>query len=209
MSAARAADASAFSWKYLLITIVGAVAIASGLFFAATRHFSSMELGIMNAKIRNQLQELKNEKRRLELEREVAMTPNALKRTARTLGFTESAMLTKSAEPSTSGATETSATIASFVSKESTELKSAVERVKSSKPVVESEKKIAFTVAKQSPPKGKDAIAKPLPVGEGGRPRIVPVADRGKATESNGIRRTNISMPTNRSAQSRPIAKFD
>ncbi len=210
MSAANAADASAFSWKYLLITIVGAVAIASGLFFAATRHFSSMELGIMNAKLRNQLQELNNEKRRLELEREVAMTPNALKRTARTLGFTETAMLTKLAEPSAAEATQPSASLASFASKETAEPKiGAVLKAVATKPAVALEKKAASTVAKQTPTKAKETVVKPVPVNEDGRPRIVTVAHRNDAKDSNGIRRTTISMPTTRSAQARTIAKFD
>ncbi len=88
-----------FSWRYLLITIIGVVAVAAGLFFAATRHFSAMELGITNAKLRNQLQDLQNEKRRLDLEREIALTPAELRKTARSLGLREQPMVVRGGEP--------------------------------------------------------------------------------------------------------------
>jgi hypothetical protein len=78
-----------FSWTYFLITIVAGLIFATGLFFAARQHFVAMELGIKNAKLRNQLNDLENEKRRLVLERTVARTPQHLKKNAKALGFRE------------------------------------------------------------------------------------------------------------------------
>lgn len=98
-SASMMIEPAPFSWSYLLITIIGAVAVAAGLFFAATRHFSAMELGITNAKLRSQLQELQNEKRRLDLEREIALTPAELRKTARSLGLREQPMVVRSEQP--------------------------------------------------------------------------------------------------------------
>ena len=82
-----------FSWTHFAITAIAAIALAAGLFFAASQHFSSMELGIKNAKLRSQLAELENEKRRLELSREIALTPAELKRSAKTLGFRDAGEL--------------------------------------------------------------------------------------------------------------------
>lgn len=78
-----------FSWSHFAIAAIAAVVLAAGLFFAASQHFSSMELGIKNAKLRSQLADLENEKRRLELSREIAFTPAELKKNAKTLGFRE------------------------------------------------------------------------------------------------------------------------
>lgn len=208
-SGANTGDFATVSWKYLLISIVGAVAIASGLFFAATRHFSSMELGLMNAKLRNQLQELKNEKRRLELEREVAMTPTALKRTARSLGFSETAMLTKSAEPSAAELTETKSSLAGFGGTDSNELTNLAGKGVIPKVQIDPDKKIVATVARQEPAKEKGGETKPDQANDGSQPRIVTVADRSIPKETNGIQRTAISMPTTRSSQSRTLVKFD
>jgi hypothetical protein len=93
-----------FSIGYFLVAILAALVLAAGLFFAASQHFSSMELGIRNAKLRSQLAELENEKRRLELSREIALTPAELKRTARSLGFRDAAeFVTVAAKQETEG----------------------------------------------------------------------------------------------------------
>lgn len=204
---------AAFSWRYFLLTIIGAVAIAAGLFFAATRHFTSMELGITNAKLRNQLQDLRNEKRRLELEREVALTPNELKRTARSLGFRETAVLVKSDEKSAddkalpASVTETRPVVA-------TAKETASGAPASPKPIVPP--KAADTVAlKPSEKKEKPGPAKPearerkvvQPV-EGGRARVVPVSGTAASKEMDGIKRTVISVSSVRRSDATTVVKF-
>jgi hypothetical protein len=76
-------------WRYFVLVAVCASVLAAGFFFAARQHFSAMELGIKNSNLRRQLDDLVAEKRRLMLEREVALAPAAIKRTARSLGFRE------------------------------------------------------------------------------------------------------------------------
>jgi hypothetical protein len=95
-------DQSNAPFKYVIVAIFAALIFALGLFFAARQHFTAMELGIKNAKLRTQLSDLENEKRRLELERAVAMSPQQLKRNARTLGFIENDMVAvRSSAPQT------------------------------------------------------------------------------------------------------------
>lgn len=92
-TSSTANGAEFFSWTHFAITAIAAIVLAAGLFFAASQHFNSMELGIKNAKLRSQLGDLENEKRRLELSREIALTPAELKRSAKTLGFREAGEL--------------------------------------------------------------------------------------------------------------------
>jgi hypothetical protein len=88
----RSSNAQTFDegveWKYVFLTIVCAVLLAAGFFFAALQHFASIELGIKNSELRKQIEELEAEKRRLLLAREVALSPIDLTKTARRLGFT-------------------------------------------------------------------------------------------------------------------------
>jgi hypothetical protein len=61
-----------------------------GFFFAARQHFSSIEFGIKNSRLRKQLDELEAEKRRLLLAKEVSMSPVELMKSARRIGFAQS-----------------------------------------------------------------------------------------------------------------------
>jgi hypothetical protein len=63
-------------------------AMAAGFFFAAIQHFSTMDLGIKNSKLRNQVQDLEAENRRLLLAREISLSPIEITKNARKLGFT-------------------------------------------------------------------------------------------------------------------------
>lgn len=87
--AASAAPARALSWGFIFLVIVCASVVATGFFFAARQHFTSMDFGIKNSKLREQLRNLEAEKRRLLLAREVASSPLALKKAARGLGLQE------------------------------------------------------------------------------------------------------------------------
>jgi hypothetical protein len=61
--------------------------LASGFFLAAQQHFSSMDYGMKNSKLRRQIDELQAEKQRLILAREVSLTPNEIKKAAKKVGL--------------------------------------------------------------------------------------------------------------------------
>jgi hypothetical protein len=63
--------------------------LVAGFFFAARQHFSSMEYGLQNSKLRRTLDELQSEKRRLLLNREIAISPIELKKAVRRVGFVD------------------------------------------------------------------------------------------------------------------------
>jgi hypothetical protein len=68
-----------------------------GFFFAARQHFSSIEYGIKNSRLRKQLDELEAEKRRLLLAKEVSMSPIELMKAARKIGFTQNGAVNSAA----------------------------------------------------------------------------------------------------------------
>ncbi len=61
--------------------------LVTGFFFAARQHFSSVDYGIRNSRLRKQLDDLETEKRRLLLAREVALSPVQIKIAAHRLGI--------------------------------------------------------------------------------------------------------------------------
>ncbi len=75
------------SWSFMLLVIVCACVVAAGFFFAARQHFISLDYGIKNSKLREQLQNLETEKRRLLLAREVALSPLAIRKAANSVGL--------------------------------------------------------------------------------------------------------------------------
>jgi hypothetical protein len=68
--------------------------LATGFFFAARQHFSSVDFGIKNSRLRKQLDELQSEKRRLLLTKEITMSPTEIRRAARRVGFTDTPAVT-------------------------------------------------------------------------------------------------------------------
>ena len=87
---AKATSTRELSWSFILLVIICACVVASGFFFAARQHFTSMDYGIKNSKLREQLQNLEVEKRRLMLAREVALSPVGIRKAARSVGLRES-----------------------------------------------------------------------------------------------------------------------
>jgi hypothetical protein len=79
--------ASELSWSFLLLVIVCACVVAAGFFFAARQHFTSMDYGIKNSRLRDQLEDLQTEKRRLLLAREVASSPLSIRKAASAIGL--------------------------------------------------------------------------------------------------------------------------
>ncbi len=89
-SKAAALPTRELSWSFMLLVVVCACVIAAGFFFAARQHFTSMDYSIKNSKLREQLQNLETEKRRLLLAREVASSPLAIRKAAAQMGMRES-----------------------------------------------------------------------------------------------------------------------
>ena len=61
--------------------------LMSGFFFAGRQHFASLDYGIKNSRLRKQIDDLKAEKQRLLFAREVSLSPNELKRSAKRAGL--------------------------------------------------------------------------------------------------------------------------
>lgn len=70
----------------IMIVVAGAILVV-GFFFAAQQHFSSIDYGIKNSRLRKQIDELEAEKRRLLLAKEVSLSPAEIKKAARKMGF--------------------------------------------------------------------------------------------------------------------------
>lgn len=84
------------------LMLVSTLTLASGFFFAATQHFSSMDYGMKNSRLRKQIDQLEAEKRRLLLAKEVSMSPNEIKKAAKRVGLFDqipAPSVTSAAEP--------------------------------------------------------------------------------------------------------------
>ncbi|MBK7393628.1 MAG: hypothetical protein IPI64_10070 [Chloracidobacterium sp.] len=73
---------------YALILVCGLL-VVSGFFFAGRQHFSSMDYGMKNSRLRKQIDDLESEKRRLLLAREISSSPLEIKKAAKKVGFGE------------------------------------------------------------------------------------------------------------------------
>lgn len=77
---------------YLLM--FGCIAmLAAGFFLAAQQHFSSMDYGMKNSRLRKQVEQLESEKRRLILAKEVSLSPMEIKKAAKRAGMLDSPIL--------------------------------------------------------------------------------------------------------------------
>lgn len=76
-------------WPAFMLILVCGLMLVSGFFFAGRQHFSSMDYGMKNSRLRKQIDDLEAEKRRLLLAREVAMSPAEIKKAAKKIGFTD------------------------------------------------------------------------------------------------------------------------
>ena len=74
---------------YSLILVCGLLVVA-GFFFAGRQHFSSMDYGMKNSRLRKQIDDLEAEKRRLLLAREISLSPMEIKKAAKKVGFSDS-----------------------------------------------------------------------------------------------------------------------
>jgi hypothetical protein len=146
----------------MLLVVVCACVIAVGFFFAARQHFTSMDFSIKNSKLREQLQNLETEKRRLLLAREIASSPLSIRKAASAMGMRETAEIA-----------------AIQIAQSKTASKNSIVALESAKPVVaKSSDSTALVRTVLSAP-----VQQPKPTGET-RSRIVePSKDKKEKTE--------------------------
>lgn len=97
-------------WKLYAGMSAVTLVIAAGFFFSGQQHISSWDYSIRNSRLRKQISDLETEKRRLVLAREIALSPNELKKV---IGVT----VTPSAELAVSKAPKTIPTTAKTIEK--------------------------------------------------------------------------------------------
>lgn len=89
------------------------VMVTGGFFVAARQHFSSMDYGMKNSRLRKQVDQLEAEKRRLMLAREISLSPTEIKKAVKKVGLGEAAREPMTvALASTSGPRLATATVA-------------------------------------------------------------------------------------------------
>lgn len=76
-------------WRYCILTLCCGLILVVGFFFAARQHFSSIDFGIKNSRLRKQIDDLESDKRRLILAKEIALSPAEIKKAAKKIGLTE------------------------------------------------------------------------------------------------------------------------
>jgi len=74
-------------WFTYTLILGCALMLGSGFFFAAQQHFSSMDYGMKNSRLRKQIDQLEAEKRRLLLAREISLSPAEIKKVAKKVGI--------------------------------------------------------------------------------------------------------------------------
>ena len=75
------------NWRTALLAFVCAVITVCGIFLAGRQHFSSIDFGMKNSRLRKQVDDLEAEKRRLLLAREVSLSPSEIKKAAKRAGL--------------------------------------------------------------------------------------------------------------------------
>lgn len=78
-------------WRAYVLIFTCALLMISGFFFAGRQHFSWMDYGMKNSRLRKQIDDLQAEKRRLLLAREVQLSPAEIKKAAKKAGLGDDA----------------------------------------------------------------------------------------------------------------------
>ena len=157
-SKTQAARRDPIPWKYCFLTLFCGLMLVVGFFFAARSHFSSIDFGIKNSRLRKQIEELEADKRRLILSKEIALSPAEIKKAAKRIGLTE--MTASNIEVYRPPVKEKSKTEKLIVEKPKLEFleKTAPVKKEEKKPDVKTEKKLPET--KEQSEKTKVQIAR-------------------------------------------------
>ena len=86
---AQRAEGNSIPWRYCFLTLACGLILVIGFFSAARQHFSSIDFGIKNSRLRKQIEELESSKRRLILAKEIALSPAEIKKAAQKIGLRE------------------------------------------------------------------------------------------------------------------------
>ena len=76
-------------WRYCFLTLICGSLLVGGFFLAARQHFSAIDYGIKNAKLRQEKENLEARKLSLKYNREITLSPEAIRKAARKIGFRE------------------------------------------------------------------------------------------------------------------------
>jgi hypothetical protein len=76
-------------WRYCFLTLVCGAILVGGFFLAARQHFTAIDYGIENAKLRLQRDNLKADQQRFKLQKEIALSPNVIRKAAQKIGLKE------------------------------------------------------------------------------------------------------------------------
>jgi len=179
-----AAMNSAMPWRFFILMVLCAAVLASGFFFAARQHFSTMDLGLKNSKMRKQIEDLESERRRLILSKEVSLSPSEIARTAHSMGFREhteqpQATIVRDVKPETE-VDSVQPVATSFRQPDDQQVVAAVE--KTDKKLVKSI--VQQTVAKPTEQAAIKQLAAPKAATANERPRVVSQADKQTAQTS-------------------------
>ena len=156
------AHSNPMQWRLIFLTIICAAIVAAGFFYAARQHFSTMEFGLKNSKLRKQIEDLEAERRRLILSKEVSLSPLEITRNAQSLGFQEqtpappTAEMVKVEKPEPTAPTVTLTSLPVPNRSESKEAKPTVEKIVAKplvKPIVQ------LTAVKPASPDVRPRIA--------------------------------------------------
>jgi hypothetical protein len=82
-------QSGSMSFRTYSLLFICILMLVSGFFFAARQHFSSMDFGMKNSRLRKQVDELEAEKRRLLLAREISLSPAEIKKAAKKAGIVD------------------------------------------------------------------------------------------------------------------------
>ncbi len=74
--------------RYRLLMLACGAMLVCGFFFAARQHFASIDFSMRNSHLRKMSDELEADKRRLLLAKEIALSPDELKKAAQKISFT-------------------------------------------------------------------------------------------------------------------------
>lgn len=83
--------------RYRFLLLACCLLLIVGFFFAARQHFASMDFSMKNSRLRKMSAELEDDKRRLMLAKEIALSPGEIKKAAQKIGFTTTAAINSGA----------------------------------------------------------------------------------------------------------------
>ncbi|MDQ3064619.1 MAG: hypothetical protein M3R14_17405 [Acidobacteriota bacterium] len=153
------AERDSIPWRYCFLTLACGLILVVGFFFAARQHFSSIDFGIKNSKLRKQIEELESSKRRLILAKEIALSPAEIKKAARKIGLREMTASNIEVYRPNAGSTEKPAEKSKIEKTVKEEVKQAAS-VKSEEIKKEDKKPEKEIQAEKKPPVDKDKASK-------------------------------------------------